>query len=85
VIKYSHRNPNGCSVILKGNKKMKRVSLAKLMVKAIKQFEKENKTYEIRNVYAWEFGGNSALFHIESVDENLEYHAMQIEVKEEEK
>lgn len=62
---------------------MKKISLAKLMVKAIKQFEKEYKAYEIRNVYAWEFGGSSALFNIEYVDENGEYHELQIETNAE--
>jgi hypothetical protein len=61
---------------------MKKSNLANLMVKAIKQFTKENKSYEIRNVYAWEFGGSSASFNIEYVDTNGEYHEMQIDVEE---
>lgn len=60
---------------------MKKVTLGALMVKAIRQFEKENKNYEIRNVYAWEFGGDTALFNIEYVDKNGEYHELQIDVR----
>lgn len=60
---------------------MKRITLEELMVKAIRQFKRENKNYEIRNVYAWEFGGDSALFNIEYVNEQGEYHELQITVK----
>lgn len=60
---------------------MKNTSLANFMVKAIRQFEKEHKAYEIRNVYAWEFGGSSALFNIEYVDTNGEYHETQIDIR----
>ena len=64
---------------------MKKICLASLMVKAIKKFAKENKGKEKRNVYAWEFGGDSALFNIEYVNKDGEYHEMQIEVKESDK
>jgi hypothetical protein len=60
---------------------MAKLSLAKLMVKAIEQFEVHHKYGEIRNVYAWEFGGNSALFNIEYVDDNGVYHELQIGVE----
>ena len=60
---------------------MKKVTLGALMVNAIRQFEKENKNYEIINVYACEFGGDTALFNIEYVDKNGEYHELQIDVR----
>ena len=60
---------------------MKKFTLEEAMVKVIRQFKREHKNFEIRNVYAWEWGGNSALFNIEYVDEQCEYHEMQIRVE----
>lgn len=62
---------------------MKKFTLEEAMVKAIRQFKRENKNFEIRNVYAWEWGGSSALFNIEYVDEQGEYHEMQLNIKAE--
>lgn len=60
---------------------MKTLTLEEAMVKAIRQFKREHKNFEIRNVYAWEFGCNSALFNIEYVDEQCEYHELQIRIE----
>lgn len=60
---------------------MKRLSLEEAMVKAIRQFKREHKNYEIRNVYAWEWGGSSALFNIEYVNEEGEYEELQINIR----
>lgn len=59
---------------------MSKISLEELMVKAIRQFKRENKDFEVRNVYAWEWGGNSALFNIEYVDDKKEYCEMTVRV-----
>lgn len=60
---------------------MSKVSLEELMVKAIRQFKRENKDFEIRNIYAWEWGGNSALFNVEYVNKEREYEEIQIRVE----
>lgn len=60
---------------------MKKFTLENAMIKAIQQFKKEHKDGTIRNVYAWEWGGSSAMFNIEYVDEQGEYHELQINIK----
>ena len=60
---------------------MSKISLEELMVRAIRQFKRENKDFEIRNVYAWEWGGNSALFNVEYVNKEGEYEEIQIRVE----
>ena len=64
---------------------MAKLTLEEAMVKAIRQFKRENKNYEIRNVYAWEWStghtSSHALFNIEYVDEQGEYHEMQINIR----
>lgn len=59
---------------------MSKISLEELMVRAIRQFKRENKDFEIRNIYAWEWGGNYALFNVECVDKKGEYQEIQIRV-----
>ena len=59
------------------------MTLEKFMIKAIKKFEKENKDGQIRNVYAWEFCVDGALFNIEYVDGFGRYQETQIYIKEE--
>lgn len=60
--------------------------MEELMVKAIRQFKRENKTAEIRSCAAWESAGLhgktvSALFHIEYVtEEGGEYKSVEIYV-----
>ena len=62
---------------------MKKFTLENAMIKAIQQFKKSHKDGTIRNIYSWEWCSNHALFNIEYVDDQGEYHEMQINIKAE--
>lgn len=60
---------------------MKKFTLENAMIKAIQHFKKEHQDDTIRNIESWEWSCSSALFNVEYVDEQGEYHEMQIRIK----
>ncbi len=60
---------------------MKKFTLENAMIKAIQQFKKNHKDFTIRGIDAWEWSNNKALFNIEYVDEQGEYHEETVNIK----
>lgn len=61
----------------------RKFTIENAMIKAIQEFKKTHKQDTIRNVYAWEWSSKHGLFNIEYVDEQYEYHELQITIKAE--